>query len=103
MVRWEHKVVVNQVLEHDLIRIEALDNIRMLDLRENLLLILCLVNLAMKFLVQLYDHLRRVLLVTFADKLATSNLQHVFVFFAASVHNSGKGLKVTSVEVVLHV
>ena len=56
LVRWEHEVSVVLVLEVDHSRVQALDDIRMIEQIKNLLLVLGLIDLGLLFFVQLNEH-----------------------------------------------
>ena len=96
LVGREHEVCVDKVLKDHLVCIETLDDIWMFDLCKYLLLILSLVNLAVKFFVELNNHLSCLGLGSlFSSFKSWSKLVldlQIFVFFVAStaVHDAGE-------------
>jgi hypothetical protein len=57
LVGWEHKVSIDEAFEDHFVCVETFDHIRVFDLSEDLLLVLCLIDLAVELLVELHNHL----------------------------------------------
>ena len=57
LIRWKNEVRIHQVFENDLVSVETFNHIWVLHFRKDLLLVLSLINLAVKLLVQLHNYI----------------------------------------------